>query len=88
MLISILIPTYRRPEDLTALLGDLLAEARAGAVMEDVEILVLDNCPDRSAEAVVAGWHGGGYSWAAASAMTRAHSARACACVQSAKAIS
>ena len=56
MLISILIPTYRRPEDLTALLGDLLAEARAGAVMEDVEILVLDNCPDRSAEAVAAGF--------------------------------
>lgn len=58
MLISILIPTYRRPEDLTALLGDLRAEAQAGAVMEGVEILVLDNCPDRSAEAVAAAFAG------------------------------
>lgn len=47
-----MIPTYRR----TAALSDLLSELRRQAASFDnrVEIIVVDNCPDRSARSVVA----------------------------------
>ena len=46
--ISVVIPTYRRPEMLARVLAALAPQAAA----EGAEVLVTDNCPDRSAEAV------------------------------------
>lgn len=49
--ISVVIPTYRRPEMLAELLDVLGRQLDADPAAEAV---VVDNCPDRSAEAVVA----------------------------------
>ena len=50
MLLSVIVPTYRRPETLASLLGNLRGQM---ATLGGVELVVVDNCPDRSAEAVV-----------------------------------
>ncbi len=53
LLISIVIPTFRRPEGLAALLGDL-----TGDLAGDVEVLVVDNSPEAGAAGLVAGFAG------------------------------
>ena len=53
MLLSIIVPTYRRPVALAALLVDLGDQIDALGDGE-TELVVVDNCPDRSAELMVA----------------------------------
>lgn len=48
--LSIIVPTYRRPETLASLLVNLGGQM---AALGKAELVVVDNCPDRSAEAVV-----------------------------------
>src|SRR5690606_27728072 len=50
--ISIVIPTYRRPEWLRETLASCLRQT--GMAEGAYEIVVVDNCPERSAEATVA----------------------------------
>src|SRR5579863_4056039 len=47
---SVVIPTYRRPEDLARAIGSVLAQAGVSA---SVEIVVVDNDPDGSAQPTV-----------------------------------
>jgi succinoglycan biosynthesis protein ExoM len=67
--ITVAVPTFRRPEDLRALLpmlrrqADEVAAGSAGRYA--VDLLVVDNDPDRSAEDVVAGTCGPGVRYAA-----------------------
>ncbi|GHD98587.1 hypothetical protein U879_12380 [Defluviimonas sp. 20V17] len=49
---SIVIPTYRRPGDLSALLA--LLAPQVAAFGADCEVIVVDNCPDASSRATVA----------------------------------
>lgn len=53
MRLSIIVPTCRRPKTLISLLVNLGAQIAALGEGE-VELVVVDNCPDRSAEATVA----------------------------------
>src|SRR5689334_17775365 len=50
-MLSIVIPTFRRPRLLNRLLGELLKQAATFG--DDVEIIVVDNSPERSAEPIV-----------------------------------
>lgn len=52
MLLSVIVPTYRRPETLASLLINLGGQIAALGHGE-TELVVVDNCPDRSAEATV-----------------------------------
>lgn len=52
MLLSVVIPTYRRPAMLVTLLNEMRSQAAAAG--GDVEVIVVDNCPDRSAAEIVA----------------------------------
>jgi glycosyltransferase involved in cell wall biosynthesis len=51
-LVSVLVPTFRRPRLLPKALASLLGQE--GLPAAAIEILVIDNCPDASARAVVA----------------------------------
>ncbi len=51
-LVSVLVPTFRRPRLLAKALASILAQE--GLPAEALEILIIDNCPDASAAAVVA----------------------------------
>ncbi|MFO1128021.1 MAG: glycosyltransferase family A protein [Rhodospirillales bacterium] len=51
-LVSVLVPTFRRPRLLPKALASLLAQE--GLPTAAMEILVIDNCPDASARAIVA----------------------------------
>lgn len=52
MLLSVIVPTYRRPDSLAALLVNLTGQIAAlGA--DEAELIVVDNCPDRSARMTV-----------------------------------
>ncbi|MEO8243729.1 MAG: glycosyltransferase [bacterium] len=53
MFLSVIVPTYRRPDTLAALLVELCSQI---ALLGDdgAELIVVDNCPDRSAEPTVA----------------------------------
>lgn len=53
MLLSIVIPTFRRPESLAGLLDELERQMRP--LQESVELIVVDNCPKQSAADVVHG---------------------------------
>ena len=53
MLLSVIVPTYRRPETLVVLLATLGGQI-AALGGDGAELVVVDNCPDRSAEAAVA----------------------------------
>jgi succinoglycan biosynthesis protein ExoM len=48
---SILIPTYRRPNLVCRALENCIREINAAG--EKIEVVVVDNCPDRSAEAAI-----------------------------------
>lgn len=50
-LISVVVPTYRRPDMLHELLTAL--EPQLAQVSVDVEVIVVDNCPDASAKSLV-----------------------------------
>ncbi len=52
MLLSIIVPTYRRLAILAPLLTELCAQISA-LEPEEAELIVIDNCPDRSAKAMV-----------------------------------
>ena len=52
MLLSVIVPTYRRPETLVVLLATL-GEQIAALGDGGAELVVVDNCPDRSAKAAV-----------------------------------
>ncbi|MGV8988681.1 MAG: glycosyltransferase family 2 protein [Cypionkella sp.] len=52
MLLSVIVPTYRRPAALGALLVELGGQIAALGDGE-AELVVIDNCPDRSAEPIV-----------------------------------
>jgi succinoglycan biosynthesis protein ExoM len=52
MLLSVIVPTYRRPAALAALLAELRGQI-AALGQGDAELIVVDNCPDRSAEPTV-----------------------------------
>lgn len=54
MLLSVIVPTYRRPVALAALLADLGGQI-AALGEDEAELVVVDNCPDRSAEPTVVG---------------------------------
>jgi succinoglycan biosynthesis protein ExoM len=59
--VTVAVPTYRRPDDLRALLPLLLDQARevsASGSRYRADVLVVDNDPDRSAAALVAGMPG------------------------------
>jgi len=58
ILISIVIPTYRRPGRIAVLLGMLHAQIARAPDAAAVELLVVDNCPDQSARDAVAGASG------------------------------
>jgi succinoglycan biosynthesis protein ExoM len=51
---SYLVPTYRRPKELAVCLQSLLAQV--GFDTSQDEILVIDNCPEGSAQAIVASY--------------------------------
>lgn len=52
MLLSVIVPTYRRPETLLALLA-ILGRQMAELGEDEAELVVVDNCPDGSAKAAV-----------------------------------
>ena len=52
MLLSVIVPTYRRPAALAALLIELRGQI-AALGQGEAELVVVDNCPDRSAERIV-----------------------------------
>ncbi|MGY1854930.1 glycosyltransferase family 2 protein [Modestobacter sp. SYSU DS0290] len=62
--VTVAVPTFRRPDDLRALLPVLLEQARAVTAgsggRHPVEVLVVDNDPDGSAAAVAAAWAASG----------------------------
>jgi succinoglycan biosynthesis protein ExoM len=54
--LTVAVPTYRRPDDLRAALPLLLDQARGTGDRYDAEVLVVDNDPEGSGAAVVAGF--------------------------------